>query len=71
MLANCKKMYASQILISMNKYRNDHKFSDRYAWANSVDPDQTAVRSRSTLFAMILSALFGLVLYGRATSFKF
>ena len=21
---------------------NDPKFSDRYAWANSVDPDQTA-----------------------------
>ena len=25
-------------------YRNDPKFSDRYAWANSVDPDQTAPR---------------------------
>ena len=23
-------------------YRNDPKFSDRYAWANSADPDQTA-----------------------------
>ena len=23
-------------------YRNDPKFSDRYAWANIVDPDQTA-----------------------------
>ena len=23
-------------------YRNDPKFSDRYAWANSSDPDQTA-----------------------------
>ena len=23
-------------------YRNDPKFSDRYAWANSVDLDQTA-----------------------------
>ena len=23
-------------------YRNDPKFSVRYAWANSVDPDQTA-----------------------------
>ena len=21
-------------------YRNDPKFSDRYAWANSADPDQ-------------------------------
>ena len=45
-------------------YRNDPKFSDRYAWANSADPDQTAPRgavwSGSTLFA-ILSALFGLI----------
>ena len=40
-------------LISVNKknirpryntigYRNDPKFSDRQAWANSADPDQTA-----------------------------
>ena len=33
-------------------YRNDPKFSDRYAWANSADPDQTAVWSGSTLFAI-------------------
>ena len=26
-------------------YRNDLKFSDIYAWANSADPDQTAPRS--------------------------
>ena len=25
-----------------NAYRNDPKFLDRYAWANSADPDQTA-----------------------------
>ena len=34
-------------------YRNDPKFLDRYAWANSADPDQTAPRgavcSRSSL----------------------
>ena len=43
-------------------YRNDPKFSDRYAWANSTDPDQTAgaVWSGSTLFA-ISSASFGLI----------
>ena len=23
-------------------YRNDPKFSDRFTWANSADPDQTA-----------------------------
>ena len=37
-------------------YRNDPKFSDRYAWANSADQDQTApreaVQSGSTLFAI-------------------
>ena len=27
---------------STDQYRNDPKFSDRYAWANSADPDQTA-----------------------------
>ena len=26
------------------KYLNDLKFSDRQFWANSVDPNQTAVR---------------------------
>ena len=25
-------------------YCNDPKFSDRYAWANSADPDQTALK---------------------------
>ena len=50
-------------------YCNDSKFSDRYVWANSVDPDQTtpcdqtallgvAVWSGFTLFA-IPSASFG------------
>ena len=42
------------------RYRIDPKFSDRYAWANSADPDQTAPRgavwSGSTLFAS-----FGLI----------
>ena len=28
--------------IYFTKYRNNPKFSDRYAWANSADPDQTA-----------------------------
>ena len=44
-------------------YRNDPKFSDRQAWANSADADQTAARgavwSGSTLFA-VPSASFGL-----------
>ena len=33
-------------------YRNDPKFSDRQVWATSVDPDQTAPLSGSTLFAI-------------------
>ena len=36
-------------------YRNDPKFSDRQAWANSADPDQG-----STLFP-IPYASFGLI----------
>ena len=43
-------------------YRNDPKFLDRQAWANSADPDQIAPRgavwSGSTLFA-IPSSSFG------------
>ena len=41
---------------AQKKHRNDPKFSDRYAWENCVDPDQTAPRgavwSGSTLFAI-------------------
>ena len=48
-------MLCSQMSHYICKYHNDPKFSDRYAWANRVDPDQTA----PTLFA-ILSASFGL-----------
>ena len=54
----------SEIIKQSRTYRNDPKFSDRYAWANSADPDQTAptgaVWSGSTLFA-IPSASFGLI----------
>ena len=28
---------------NVQAYRNDPKFSDRYVWANSADPDQTAL----------------------------
>ena len=44
----------------MINYCNDPKFSDRYTWANSADPDQTAPLSGSKLFA-IPSAPFGLI----------
>ena len=39
-------------------YRNDPKFSDRYAWANSVDPDQTALFRLHRLDSLV---------YGKAT----
>ena len=32
------------LIMHENLYRNDPKFSDRQAWANSADPDQTAPR---------------------------
>ena len=39
---------------------NFPKFLDRQVWANIADPDQTALRSGSALFA-ILSASFGCI----------
>ena len=52
------------IIYKNSIYPNNPTFSDRYAQANSADPDQTApsgaVWSGSTLFA-IPSALFGLI----------
>ena len=54
------------------KYRNDPKFSDRYAWANNADPDQTprgAVWSGSTLFT-IPSASFGLIVEPHSSNFR-
>ena len=51
-------------------YRNDPKFSDRYAWANSADPDQTALEEQSDqglhCLPFHLHRLPSL-LYGRAT----
>ena len=40
-----KNMYLQVFLVLT--YRNDPKFSDRYAWANSADPGQTAPRGPS------------------------
>ena len=48
-----------RFILSEPFYRNDPKFSDSYAWANSADPDQTDLH--------VLDSL----LYGRATQFKF
>ena len=62
------------LMIRLKMYRNDPKFSDRYAWANIADPAQAAptgaVRSGSTLFA-IPSASLDAWFYGKATLFKF
>ena len=38
---------ASFEILQYRIYRNAPKFSDRQVWANSVDPDQTAPRSKS------------------------
>ena len=53
-------------------YRNDPKFSDRYVWANSADPDQTEEQSDQGLHCLPfrLHRLDSL-LYSRATKFKF
>ena len=47
-------------------YRNDPKFSDRYACANRVDPDQTAPRGGAVYIPFRLHRLDS-ILYGRAT----
>ena len=41
LLPNCKFYIGGKL---SGVYRNDPKFSDRYAWANSADPDQIAPR---------------------------
>ena len=46
-------------------YRNDPKLLDRYAWVNSVDPDQTAP---DLLFHL---HLLDSLLHDRATLIKF
>ena len=65
------KPYCSKSYCSFLGYRNVPKFSDRQAWANSVDPDQTAPRravwSGSTLFA-VRSALFGHIILQQSYS---
>ena len=40
------------IIFYQNQYRNDPKFSDRYAWANSADPDQTEEQSGQSLHCL-------------------
>ena len=49
-------------------YSNDPTFSDRYAWANSADPEQSDQGLHCLTFR--LHRLDSL-LYGRATQFKF
>ena len=50
-------------------YRNDPKFSDRYAWANSADQDQTTPQGLHCLPFRL--HLLDSLLYGRATQVKF
>ena len=45
-------VYCFHTLHMFSLYRNDPKFSDRYAWANSADPDQTAPRSDQGLHCL-------------------
>ena len=54
-------------------YHNDPKFSDRCAWANSADPDQTA-QEQSDIGLHCLQFrlhLLGALLFGKAILFKF
>ena len=53
-------------LVGVLQYPNDPKFSDRYACANSADPDQTAPDKGLHCLPFHLHRLDSL-LYGRAT----
>ena len=59
--------------IISQEYHNDPKFSDKYSWANSADPDQTAEEQSDQGLTCLLFRLHHLdsLLYGRATKFKF
>ena len=54
----CMQEFPFKLEWKWNKYGNAPKFSDRQVSANSVDPDQIAVWSKSTLLT-ILSASCG------------
>ena len=43
-IKGCKYLLKPLLENDYHVYRNDLKFSDRYAWANSAYPDQTAPR---------------------------
>ena len=47
--------------------RNDPKFSDRYAWANSADPDQTEQSDQGLHCLPFRLHRLDSLLYGRAT----
>ena len=53
-------------LLEEAAYRNDPKFSDKYAWANSADPDQEQSDQGLHCLLFRLHRLDSL-LYGRAT----
>ena len=40
------------VTVTFVGYRNDPKFSDRYVWANSADPDQTAPRGAVRVYTV-------------------
>ena len=38
------KVNGTTVYVKFLSYRNEPKFSDRWVWANSADPNQTAPR---------------------------
>ena len=63
-------MFYFKSSIHYHTYRNVPKFSDRLAWANNVDPDQTAPDQGLHSLPFRLHLLDSLV-SGRAKLFKF
>ena len=53
--------------VANTMYRNDPKFSDRYAWANSADPDQKEQSDQGLHCLPFRLHRLNSLLYGKAT----
>ena len=67
MTSNLKMSYVNVILCGNGCYRNDPKFLDRYAWANSTNPDQTAQSDQGLHCLQFPLHRLDALLCGRAT----
>ena len=55
-MINLVYIYSFLKMLNILIYHIVPKFSDRQVWANSVDPDQTAPRNKSTVVSSLNKA---------------